>query len=317
MTGAVRNRAGGRPSLAAFQATLGRALRLTALGFAAMTAPAQATARGDLAVRLGFTARTLADANHADVTAAMKAWLLTLARERHLEIQPEVQVFDAVADMENALRQERLDWFNATTDEFLVLDRSVPLSNLFASKVNGRITEQYVLLVHKDRPVADLKDLRGETLVLLDHPRAALAPMWLEVELQRRRLPASSRFLGRITLARKPAMAILPVFFKQAVAALVTRSGFETAAELNPQLAKNLRVLLTSPEVVPYVGGFRSSAVGGAVELYRREALNIGDSQGGRMFLNLFQSDGVTAIRRTDLAGTMALLAEFARGRHE
>ena len=55
----------------------------------------------------------------------------------------------------------------------------------------------------------------------------------------------------------KPSQAILPVFFKQAEAALVTRATFDTAVELNPQLGAALRTLSRSPQLIPAVAAVR------------------------------------------------------------
>jgi ABC-type phosphate/phosphonate transport system substrate-binding protein len=167
--------------------------------------------------------------------------------------------------------------------------------------------------VNKDRSFKDLRDLRGETIVILDAVRTSLAPLWLDTELMRSRLPVSAHYFGKISLVKKPNLAILPVFFKQAGVALVSRNSFQMAGELNPQLVKELRVLATSPDVIPSIGAFRANAVSGAVDLYRREALRLGDSPGGKLVLNLFQTDGVVEINESDLAGTRALLAEHAR----
>jgi len=264
-------------------------------------------------VRIGFSTRSLANANRTDVMAAMKAWLLTLTKERNLSLQADPQVFDSVTDMERAIRFERIDVFSAPTDEFVLLEKVGPVAKLFASSINGKLTEQYVVLVSRDHPAQELKDLRGESLVVLDHPRTSLALIWLDTELLRRKLPTGAKFFAKTTHVTKPNLAILPVFFKQMGAALVTRAGFETAAELNPQLAKSLRVLLTAPELIPSVGAFRANAVTGAVETYRREALRLRETQGGRLVLNLFQTDGVVEIKDSDLAATRALLDEHAR----
>jgi ABC-type phosphate/phosphonate transport system substrate-binding protein len=264
-------------------------------------------------VHIGFSARCLANANRADLIAAMKVWLLTVTKERKLALIGEPEIFDSLSDMQNALRREQIDVINAPTDEFVLLENIVPLANIFVSQINGRITEQYVLLVNKDRVIKDFRDLRGDTLVVLDNPRTVLATLWLDTELMRTKLPVSARLFGKITHVKKPNLAILPVFFKQTGVALVTRASFETAGELNPQLTKNVRVLTSSPEWIPTVGAFRATAISGAVELYRREALKIQESQGGKLVLNLFQTDGVVEIKESDLAGTRALLAEYAR----
>lgn len=287
---------------------LGAWLAVFSPGAAAQPAPQPSSI-----VHIGFSSRSLASANRADVTAAMKAWLLTVTRERNLTIQADPEVFDSVAELASAIRQERIEVFSAPTDEFIQLEKISPVARMFTSKINGRITEQYVLLVNQDHPARDLKDLRGESLVVLDHPRTALAPIWLDTELLRRKFTIGSKFFSKITHVKKPNLAILPVFFKQAGVALVTRAGFETAAELNPQLAKSVRALVTSPELIPSIGAFRANAITGVVETYRREALRIHETQGGKLVLNLFQTDGVTEIKEADLAPTRALLMEHER----
>lgn len=286
---------------------------LVLFGLLAANVSAQPASSANSIVRIGFSARSLGNANRSDVTASVKVWLQAVARERHLTADPIPEVYDSIGDMANALRREQIDVISAPTDEFLVLEKVVPLWRLFASKVNGKITEQYVLLVHRDRAINSLKELRGETIVVMDSPRTALAPLWLETELMQNKLPIGTRFFGKITYASKSNLAILPVFFKQAGAALVTRSNFEIAGELNPQLSKEIRVLAFSPELIPTIGAFRSNATSVAVDLYRKEAMKLIDTPAGKLVLNLFQAEGITELKESDLSGTRAFLAEYAR----
>jgi ABC-type phosphate/phosphonate transport system substrate-binding protein len=280
------------------------------LATAAFPQPAPST---ETTVRLGFSARDMGNTNRADVTAAMKAWLQTVTRERNLIVDTYPEVFDSVGDMANALRHERIDVIIVPTDQFVLLEKIVPLSSQFASKVNGKISEQYVVLVQKDRPYKTLKDLRGETIIEMDHPRNSLAPLWLDAELLRNRLPVAARFFGKVTHATKLNLAVLPVFFKQAGAALVSRSNFETAGELNPQLSKELRVLASSQDLIPSLTAYRVSASSIVVDNYRKEALRLGETPAGKLILDLFQTDGVMEVKESDLAGTRAFLAEYAR----
>ena len=89
--------------------------------------------------------------------------------------------------------------------------------------------------------------------------RASLAPVWSETILAREGLGSASGFYGQITTASKISQAVLPVFFRQLDACVVTRSGFETMVELNPQVGRQLKVLASSPPVVPVVFCFRAS----------------------------------------------------------
>ncbi len=66
-------------------------------------------------------------------------------------------------------------------------------------------------------------------------------------------LPLKEEFFGAILEKEKANRAVLPVFLKQKGACVVTRAGFETMSELNPQLKKSLRVLAQSPNYVSTV----------------------------------------------------------------
>lgn len=286
---------------------------LALFGWLAVVALAQPAPAANSNLRVGFLASSLGNSNPSDVKAAMKIWMLTVAKESQLSVQPTLEVFNSVDDMVNAIRQDQLEVFSLPTDEFFSLEKQIPIKGMFASQVHGKVSEEYVLLVHKDRVVDGLKDLRGEPITVLDNQRSMLAMPWVELELKRRNLPASGRFFGKITRTKKAILAILPVFFKQAAAALVTRSSFEIAGELNPQLLNQLRVLNASPKLVPGVGAYRKNAGSAAVNLYRTQTLKLGNTPAGKLILNLFQIDGMAEVHESDLAETRAFLAEYAR----
>ena len=178
-------------------------------------------------LRFGVSARTMTDLNRTDVTAALKVWFETIAKERGIYADPNPRVFDSLADFAEALRREEIDVVTAPSDEFIVLEKTVPLAGLYSTAVGGRITEEYVLLVRQDSPFQSLADLRDGRLIVLTHPSAGLAPNWLDTELLRNKLPVSARFFRGITRTSKMNRAILPVFFNQADSCLATRRGFE------------------------------------------------------------------------------------------
>ena len=288
---------------------------LATLCFVVQTAAGLASPPSNL--NLGWSSLALGNTNRTDTCAAMKAWFIALAKERHMAIQVEVNIFDSTQGLEVALKQGNLDFVVLATEEFATIIKTTPLSCLFCSQTRGRFTEQYVLLVNRDRKIQELKELRGESLVMFDHPRSSLAKPWLEVELRRQRLPGSKQFFGKISQARKPDLAILSVFFNQAGAAVVTQRDFEIASELNPQMAKRLCVLARSSDLVPILGVLRGGSAPDVENICRDQASRVEDTQAGRQFLNLFQADRVVEVHRSDLVETLALLGEFKRIRHD
>jgi hypothetical protein len=105
----------------------------------------------------------------------------------------------------------------------------------------------------------------------------------------------------------------MALFFKQADAVLATQSGFDTACELNPQLGKELSILLSSPELVSTVSAYRADATSASVTLYQRESLKLGETPAGKLILTLFRAEAIVELKESDLRETRALLAEHAR----
>lgn len=291
---------------------------LLAWGASAVALVAGATAQPaavteQAVVRIGFSARTIGDANRNDVLAALKVWADTVARERRVAADPHPEVFATFGDMEAALRAETITVISVPADEFVALEKTFPLTGLFSSTVGGSVDEEYLVLVRQDRSVQGLAELLGGRLVVLDSPRCALAPAWLDTELLRRGLPESARFFREIVRATKVNRAILPVFFQQADACLATRRDFEMIGELNPQVLATLRVLASSPALVPAVGCYRKDAVGPAAERYRQETFRLGETVAGKHILTLFGIDGIIELTEAQFAPTRAFLDEYAR----
>jgi len=294
-----------------------RAGMILALAAAALLSGARACAQAPgsarISLTIGFSSRVMGRSNRTDLTAAMKAWLLTVAKDRKINVDPHVEIFDSLEEVTQALRQRKVDVISIGMDDFVALEKLFPLAGVFANRVRNKVTDQYVLLVRRDQGLKELADLRGQSIIVLDHYHALLAPLWLDTELLRRRLPVSARFFGKVTYVAKPSLAILPLFFKQAGAVLMNQNAFETAGELNPQIAKDIAVLKASPELVSSVGAYRADATSESATFYQREALKLGETAGGRLILNLFQTDSIVEFKESDLRETRALLAEHAR----
>ena len=264
-------------------------------------------------VVIGFSSRALGQANRSDLTAAMKGWMQTITRERHLPVDSRIQVFDSLAEIERSLRLEEVDVISVPVDEFVVLEKRYPLAGFFASQVHRKVTDQFVILVRKDLLQKGLANLRGASIVIVEDPRTLMAPLWLDTELLRRHLPISIRYFGKVTVAVKPSLAIMSLFFKQADAVLTTRYGFDTACELNPQLGKDLSILMTSPDLVSTVSACRANATSASVTMYQRETLKLGETAAGKLILTLFRAEAIVEVQESDLGETRALLAEHAR----
>ncbi|MBL9204468.1 MAG: PhnD/SsuA/transferrin family substrate-binding protein [Opitutaceae bacterium] len=248
--------------------------------------------------------------NENDARASVKVWGETVAKERRISAYPETMLFRNQTELLEALAQERVDAVGVTILEFDLVRKKVPLSPVFAAGLEQRVTEQYVLLAPSEGKVRGVRDLAGASLVVQrGPPRLSLAELWLGSLLVEEHLPPLVRCAGTLMIERKVSKAVLPVFFGNADACLVTRGGFNTLCELNPQVGNRLAVVASSGEWIPavfalranYQAPFRKELVQGLRELHHTTA--------GRQVLTVFQSDRLEEVDDATLRPTLDFLS--------
>ncbi len=263
--------------------------------------------------RIGFTSVMFTDINENDAKAAIKVWGEMIARNQKLPTDPEPIIFDNVSKMLQSLRAKSVDVVGITTAEFDLLCREVHFSPIFVTYHAGSITEQYVLLTHRESSVKTLGDLSPWTMHLYANPRTCLAPIWLETLLRREEHPMITRFTKEISWETKLPNVVLPVFFRQKDACIVTRSGFDIMAELNPQLAGQLSILAESPEMVPAVFAFRADYNPTIKDKIISGVKNLKKTSAGQQVLTIFQSEDILEQPVSHLKPALELISTHKR----
>ena len=140
-----------------------------------------------------------------------------------------------------------------------------------------------------------------------------LAMDWVESLVNTIHLGPSDRFFAGVTPNGKLSRTVLPVFFGQVDACLVTQSGFQTMCELNPQLAVTLRALATSPPYITSFFGFHR-ACQPEVRIKVQLALqDLSKNTTGRQLLALFQTKGFIAKDASVLRSAVDLVEATGR----
>jgi phosphonate transport system substrate-binding protein len=253
------------------------------------------------------------DVNENDAKAAVKAWGQTVARERRIPVDPDPTIYKDTAALLAALRSKTVDAVGITLVDYAVLSLEIRFAPIFVTQVGGKPSEQYLLLVHQDSHIDRLTDLRGHSLTLHQNPRTCLAQPWLDTLLAQNGGKPTAEFVGKITQSLKLSKAILPVFFRQSDACVVTRTGFETMVELNPQLGKQLKIIASSPEVVPAVFCFREDYSPIFKEDLFAGIRDLHKSVAGQQVLTVFQSVKIEDQPASCLDSALGILARQAR----
>jgi phosphonate transport system substrate-binding protein len=109
----------------------------------------------------------------------------------------------------------------------------------------------------------------------------------------------------------------LPVFFGQTDACVTSKRGFDTMCELNPQVAKDLTVIASSPVMAVTFYIFHRAYRGVSRERFAKVYSDLPSSAAGRQLAMLFQFESLVVKDIACLAPALGVLeaADRARGR--
>ena len=259
--------------------------------------------------RIGFSSSMFTDVNVTDAKAAVMFWAQTLFRERGIETDPDPSIITGLSALTAVLKNKQVDMISLLAEEYRALNAVVPMSPLFVAYVNGKVEEELVLVARRDSGLEDVEDLQGRRLITHSNPRASLATLWLDSVLLEKGLQPTAEFLGLVSQNTKLSSVVLPVFFRQSDACLVTRTGFDTMNELNPQIGTTLKVLATSPKIVPILLCFRADYEPVFKDKILAGLRDLHLSPSGQQVLTIFQSEKLEEIPAAGLQCTLDLLA--------
>jgi ABC-type phosphate/phosphonate transport system substrate-binding protein len=222
-----------------------------------------------------------------------------------------------VPDMDKAedlLTRGSIELVALSTSEYLQYTRKFSAQPSMAYMTNGDTSVEYVLLVRKDTKIESAKDLDGKRVAMNNRGRHSLAPLWLDTYLIKNRLPGKDISILERKIVNKVSQAILPVFFNQMDAAIVIRSAFDTAATLNPQVGKQLKVLASSPPLVPTIVCMRDSLSPSQRQSIIDKALKLHESAEGLQTFTMFKIDRIVLWQKIYEANVRQLLEDFENG---
>jgi ABC-type phosphate/phosphonate transport system substrate-binding protein len=256
---------------------------------------------------------SLGNVNPNDAVAAFETYAKIYARAKGVSTRIEATVFDNLAALRQEMVQGRFKIVGLQIQDYFELRQDVALDPLFVAERSGTKMESYVLLVHVDAGVSELAQLGGKELLTYTNTQMGIANIWLDGVLLEAGLPEARSFFHTVKIHSKISSALLPVFFQQADVCLVSRSGFETMVELNPQLGQRLQVLASSPELVPFVTCLRSDFTGSS----RRDTESAYEEAhlhpAGQQALLLFGFDRMLRCTPEDLESAWEVLNKYKK----
>jgi phosphonate transport system substrate-binding protein len=278
-----------------------------------LSCAADAAVHGEERFRIAVSTLTMEGVNDNDARAAMKIWADTFLKRTGMVGVYDPGLLTTPEQLILAARNGLVDALSITAPEYPAVAPYVDHGLVIGDETDVSRGEEYILLVHDDSGIRQLADLRRRSLILHRGVRMCLANIWIETLLYGAGLGAADGFFGNISTSVKPAMVVLPVFFRRSDVALVTRREFEAMCEMNPQLGRKLRILATSPKVLHTFLLFHKNCPPQLKERLRVAMLGIHETTAGQQILTLWQGRRLVATDTSVLHGTLELMSAYER----
>jgi ABC-type phosphate/phosphonate transport system substrate-binding protein len=273
---------------------------------------AQSSPPGKDQVRIGYSASFFPGMDTNDVETALDLWTRDLAKTHWLKAEPVAIIFDNLREMLEAARHQEVDFVAMPFLDYLKIRQTTSLEPILLGTKDGKIGEDYVLIVRRSAPWTEVKQLGGKKLLVHEIIGAGTSSLlWLDTMLLHQKLPVSAKFFQPLKLVDKASKAVLPVFFEQADACLVPRWAYDTMVELNPQVGAETKILAQSP-ILPRGALFMRKGITEAKKFAVIDsALKFGGSPRSKQILNLFNLEKFVRFHPKYLKSIIALYNDY------
>jgi phosphonate transport system substrate-binding protein len=263
-------------------------------------------------LRIGLTPEMFSGVNLRDAQVALQVWVKSLSRRMARGYSPEAVVYPDLSAFVQAAKAGSVDLINLASLDYLQIRDVVPLDPVVVGvREEGRPALEYVLLTRRNSAVSGLENLQGKGLTIGTRDNGRIAELWLDVQLLGEGLPESRRFLKNLAFADKPSQAVMPVFFGQIEACIVTAGALKTMVEMNPQLDQVLVELRRSPRLLEGMMCFPHNGDWEKREVLLDSALQLHSDPEGQQVLTLFGLDRAEVFEPSYLDNVEELVKEY------
>jgi len=260
---------------------------------------------------LGYSDNVFYNVDPRDAIALTKAWARMADRKIGPGADTSVVEYKSFSDIENALAKNEVDILIMLPEELIRLRDRYKLAPILSSDYGKHFYNELILLVRSDVGISSIEQLRGKKLILDVGQKGGLPRLWLESLIMERVTASVKAFFGSISESTKPSQAVMPVFFRNADACLVSRSSYETMVEMNPQFGRQLKVLERSPGFVTGVLAVRKDDAHNPRRDAMQKALQeMYTYQSGKQLLTLFRINRLVPFLPEHLANIEKVLKE-------
>lgn len=211
-------------------------------------------------------------------------------------------------DIPDAIRKGGYHYVTLSTIDYYKYRHAVQLDPILIPSKIDEGQEHLLLLVAKGQTLTAIGQREERSLIIESGANGDLSRIWLDTLLADSGFARSEHFFTKISRVSKSSRAVLPVFFKQADACIVTRHALRVIQELNPQIGQQVTSLHQSKGLVRVLICATDRPTPAEIEFLIQNTTHMGQNPESRQTMTLLQMKRFVEIYPQDLAATEALL---------
>jgi ABC-type phosphate/phosphonate transport system substrate-binding protein len=272
--------------------------------------PGSVHAAENFHLSIGYTGAAYQDISNTDMKASVNV-LMNKVAWKHFG-RGDTRFYDSLTDMAADLKTGKIQVLAMPIEEFMAVRNRIPIDPILVTISENGHENELVLLVRKDSGIRSISGLRGRSLIMpMKNPRCVnIYIAWLEILLKREKSRMGS-FFSTVKETRTVSKAVMPVFFRQADACVVTRQVLELTSELNPQISRELTVIASVDKLSQGIIAVDRRLSEEKREKIRESFLSLHQTPEGRQLLMLFKVNRLVPFAPGNLKATEALYAEY------
>jgi phosphonate transport system substrate-binding protein len=272
-----------------------------------------AKAEDNSRLRIGFTGSAFQDVSNTDIKAAVSVLIQKVAWQHFGKA--ESRFYETLPEMVMDLKNRKIDVLATPVEEYMEMKKQLPLDPLLITSSDNGSEMELLLLVRKDSGIRTFRDLRGRTFVIPPKNSRCLDmyTAWIETLSIEEGSKGINTYFSSVKESRTTAKAIMPVFFRQADACVVTREVFDLTSELNPQISRDLTIISRKGKLSQGIIAVDRRLSEDNKERLRQAFLTLHQTPEGKQLLMLFKVRKLVPYVAGYLKGTDALYAEHSR----
>jgi ABC-type phosphate/phosphonate transport system substrate-binding protein len=260
-------------------------------------------------LNVGYPNYAFSEVDIKDAQAALEIWTRQMVKGSS-PLKTKVTIYPDEASLLRALQTNEVNMAALASTSYLKIKDTLPVEPFFVPLSKGQVGEEFCLLAHRQRGITAASQLKNRKLLYF--PRCSPnSPqnLWLDYFLKSEGLGNREQFFQSVEVTETPSQAILPVFFGKIDACYVPRQAFETMAEMNPQVGRDLQILVHSPLLLRGLLIIRSD-VDGKLREAVKESLTVMEKQPqGKQILTLLRYDRLVPYQ----PGQLAAITDFLK----